>query len=238
MVSISILIGVFFTYFDAQNAFGFEENILALQFGIVSTSSQDYALSQEFEARIIQDGRIMRLSGITTTGEQYYLYQKTVGEDTIVKGKILVNSKFIPIIKSEERFDESFTEDSQKLQPITMATLQPQSVYWRQIYTINVKIFEEEKNPSNDYWYKEFLVPNIPILIEINHENGRHLTTIEGITNDDGYFKGQYHVRDNLDWAGKYNVHIVAGSDSFGATQDLTMFIIPQVIGTTNSTGG
>ncbi len=237
-VMISVLSVVFFAQIDNQTAFGFEENILVLQTGIISTSNQDYALSQEFDTRIIQDGRIMRLSGITTTGELYYLYQKIVGDDTIVKGKILVNNKFISIIKSVESFDESLTDDLQKSQPITLAILQPQNTYWRQIYTINVKVFEEDKNPSNDYWYKEYLVSNIPILIEINHENGRHLTTIEGITNDNGYFRGQYVVRDNLDWGGKYNVHVVAGDDSFTVTQDLTTFIIPIVIGTTNSTGG
>ena len=97
-VMISALSVVFFVQINNQTAFGFEENILVLQTGIISTSNQDYAISQEFETRIFQDGRIMRLSGMTTTGEAYYLYQKIVGDDIIVKGKIFANNVFVPII--------------------------------------------------------------------------------------------------------------------------------------------
>ena len=78
----------------SQYAFGFEENIVVFQTGIISTGTQDYAISKDFETRIIQDGKIMRLSGITTTGEVYYLYQKMVGDEIIVKGKILVKWSF------------------------------------------------------------------------------------------------------------------------------------------------
>jgi len=221
-----------------QNTLAFEENLVILQTGLISTAEGEYALSNNFQTRIVQDGKIIRISGVTTTGEIFYAYQKTTEKDIILKGKILDNNRFIPIIKPIQVFDESLTDGTQKSQPIKMVILQPHSTYWRQTYAINVKVFEVDKNPSNDYWYKSYLVPNVPILIEINHENGRHLTTIEGITNDDGYFKGQYFVTDNLDWAGKYNVHVLAGDESFSTTQDLTTFIIGEVIGTRNSTGG
>ncbi len=229
---------IIFTNSFLQSTLAFEENLVILQTGIILTAEGEYAVSNNFQTRIVQDGKIIRISGVTTTGEIFYAYQKTTEKDIILKGKILDNDRFIPIIKPIEVFNESLTDETQKSKPIKMVILQPHSTYWRQIYTINVKVFEIDKNPSNDYWYKEYLVSKIPILIEINHENGRHLTTIEGITNDDGYFKGQYIVKDNLDWAGKYNIHVVAGDESFGATQDLTTFIIGEVIGTRNSTGG
>ena len=64
---------IFVTQLYSQYAFGFEENFVVFQTGIISTDNQDYTISKNFEMRIIQDGKIMRLSGITTTGEAYYL---------------------------------------------------------------------------------------------------------------------------------------------------------------------
>lgn len=239
VILISISIGsLMFTQLYSQYAFGFEENFVVFQTGIISTDNQDYAISKNFETRIMQDGKIMRLNGITTTGEAYYLYQKMVDDEIIVKGKILVNDKFIPIIQSRSVVEEKQIVDSEQSMPIKMVISQPRDTYWRQFYTINVKVFEADKNPLNNYWLKEYLVPNVPILIDINHESGRHLTTIEGTTNDDGYFKGQYYVRDNLDWGGKYIVHVVAGDKANNDTEDLTTFIIGETIGFRNSTGG
>ena len=229
---------IIFTNSFLQNTLAFEENLVILQTGIILTAEDEYAISNNFQTRIVQDGNIIRISGVTTTGEIFYAYQKTTENGVILKGKILDGDRFIPIIKPIQAFDESLADKTQKSQPIKMVILQPHSTYWRQAYSINVKVFDADKNPSNDYWFKASLVPNVPILIEINHENGRHLTTIEGITNDNGYFNGQYLVKDNLDWAGKYNVHVVAGDESFSTTQDLTTFIIGEVIGTRNSTGG
>jgi hypothetical protein len=238
LVIVSVGFLIIFTNSFLQNTLAFEENLVILQTGIILTAEGEYAISNNFQTRIVQDGKIIRISGVTTTGEIFYAYQKTIDKGIILKGKILHNDRFIPIIKPIQVIDESLTDESQISQPIKMVILQPQSTYWRQIYSISVKVFEEDKNPRNDYWYKSYLVPNVPILIEINYENGRHLTTIEGITDDNGYFRGQYQVKDNLDWAGKYIVRVIAGDESFSTTQDLTTFIIGEVIGTRNSTGG
>jgi len=238
LISISIGSLIFFTQSYSQYAFGFVENFVVFQTGIISTDNQDYAISNDFKTRIIQNGKIMRLSGITTTGEAYYVFQKIVNSNTIVKGKILVNDKFIPIIQSRSVVEEKQIVDIEQSLPIKIVILQPHDTYWRQIYTINVKVFEANKNPLNNYWFKEYLVPNVPILIDINHESGRHLTTMEGTTNEEGYFKGQYYVRDNLDWGGKYNVHVVAGDKANNDTEDLTTFIIGEIIGARNATGG
>jgi len=238
LISISIGSLIFFTQSYPQYAFGFEENFIVFQTGIISTDNHDYAISKNFETRIIQDGKIMRLSGITTTGEVYYLYQKMIDDKIIVKGKILVNNKFIPIIQSRTVAEEKQIADIKQSLPIKIVISQPHYTYWGQFYTINVKVFEADKNPLNNYWFKEYLVPNVPIFIDINHENGRHLTTMEGTTNEDGYFSGRYYVRDNLDWGGKYNVHVVAGNEDNNDIKDVTTFIIGEIVGARNATGG
>src|SRR3970282_2412082 len=105
IISISIGSLIFFTQIYPQYVFGFEENFVVFQTGIISTDNQDYAISKDFDTRIIQDGKIMRLSGITTTGEPYYLYQKMAGDEIIVKGKILVNGIFIPLKYKDKLFE-------------------------------------------------------------------------------------------------------------------------------------
>jgi len=105
LISISIGSLIFFTQMYPQYVFGFEEDFVVFQTGITSTDNQDYAISRDFETRTIQDGKIMRLSGITTTGEAYYLFQKMVDDEIIVKGKILVNGVFIPIKYREKIFE-------------------------------------------------------------------------------------------------------------------------------------
>ena len=61
---------------NSQDALGLEENFLILQTGIIFTQDRDFGVSNDFETRIFQNGKIMRISGVTTTGEPYYIYQK------------------------------------------------------------------------------------------------------------------------------------------------------------------
>ncbi len=164
IVMISVLSGIFFTQIDNQIAFGFEENILALQTGIISTSNQDYAISQEFEARNIQNGNIMRLSGITTTGEQYYLYQKIVGDDTIVRGKIFANNAFIPIIIIEELLEQKTLQSDTKL---IMAVKLPDYTYSNYKFVISVKVFDSEVNPNARYDSRIGILENVFVNVTI-----------------------------------------------------------------------
>ena len=89
---VAVSLGIVFFSIDlhSQEAFGVVENFVILQTGIISTQDRDFAVSNDFETRIFKNGNIMRLSGITTTGEPYYIYQKNIGDDIILKGKILV----------------------------------------------------------------------------------------------------------------------------------------------------
>jgi hypothetical protein len=232
-VIIGVVFGAIFSYMEitSQDAFGFEENFVTLQTGIISTDDRDFVISNDLESRIFKNGKIMRLSGVTTTGEPYYIYQKNISENIILKGKILVGGTFVPIIQKQISPEPILETQVQEQIPMKMIIKQPHSSYWRQDYTINVKTFEADKNPLNDYWYKEYLVPNVPIFINITHENGNHLTTIEGITNEDGYFQGSHYITENRVQSGKYFVHVVAGDEKSGDIKDLTTFVIAEIAG-------
>jgi len=219
--AITIVIGVFFTYFDAQSAFGFEENILPLQTGIISTNNQDYAISQEFEVRIFQNGKIMRLSGLTTTGEQYYLYQKIVDDDTIVRGKINVNNAFVPIIFKEEFLEQKTQQSEDKL---AMAVKLSQFTYSNYQFVISIKVFDAEKNPSPNYNQRMGVLENVFVNVTITDQFDEYVTTISGNTDSRGVFQGNYLVYENVVDQGEYNVNVTIDDGTSNISQSFTTF--------------
>ena len=78
-VSISSLI--IFNDLTSYIAYGNEEDLSILQTGVISTSNTDYQISNEFDTRILQDGKLIRITGITISGEPYYAYQKMIGDE-------------------------------------------------------------------------------------------------------------------------------------------------------------
>jgi len=219
--AITILIGGFFTYFDAQSTFGFEENILPLQTGLISTNNQDYAISQEFETRIFQDGKIMRLSGITTTGEQYYLYQKSIGDDIIVKGKIYVNGAFVPIIFKEDLLELKTQQSDTKL---AMAVKISRYTYSNYQFVISVKVFDAEKNPLSNYNQRDGVLENVFVNVTITDRFDEFVTTISGNTDSTGVFQGNYLVLEDVVDQGEYNVNVMIGDETYNTSQSFTTF--------------
>ena len=222
LISISIGSLIFFTQTYSQYAFGFEENIVVFQTGIISTDTQDYAISKDFETRIIQDGKIMRLSGITTTGEVYYLYQKMVGDEIIVKGKILVNGVFIPI-----KYREKIFEPEILIKPETdliMATKLPQYTYARYPFAISVKVFDAEKNSQAKFEQRERVLKNVFVNVTITNQFDKFVTSFSGITDSTGLFRGSYVIRENIDISGKYNVNVTVDDGTSATSQSFTTF--------------
>ena len=220
-MAITMSVGVFFIYFDAQSAFGFEENILPLQSGIISTSNQDYAISQEFETRIFQDGKIMRLSGITTTGEQYYLYQKIVGEDIVVRGKIFVNNDFIPIIFNEELFEQKTQQSDAEL---IMAVKLSDYTYSNYKFVISVKVFDADTNPKARYDSRIGVLENVSVKVTITDRFDNHVTTLSGNTDSTGVFQDKYLVLEGVVDQGEYNVNVMIDEENTKTSESFTTF--------------
>lgn len=221
IATISIVTGVFFTYFDAQSAFGFEENILALQTGIISTNNNDYAISQEFEVRIFQNGKIMRLSGLTTTGEQYYFYQKSVGDDIIVRGKIYVNGAFVSIIFKEDLLEQKTQQPETKL---VMAVKLSQYTYSNYQFVISVKVFDAEQNPSPNYNQRTGVLENVFVNVTITDRFDEFVTTLSGNTDSTGVFQEKYLVLEGVVDQGEYNVKVIIDDGTSNTSQSFTTF--------------
>jgi len=222
LISISICSLIIFTQSYSQNAFGFEENFVVFQTGIISTDNQDYAISKNFETRILQDGKIMRLSGITTTGEAYYLYQKIVDDKIIVKGKILVNNVFVPIKYKEKIVKPGIPAEPQT--KLIMSAKLPQYTYARYPFAISVKVFDAEKNPQAKFEQVDGVLENVFVNVTITNQFDKYVTSFSGKTDSNGLFRGSYLVRENIDFVGKYNVNVVVGDGDTSINQSFTTF--------------
>lgn len=220
-VMISVLSVVFFAQIDNQTVFGFEENILVLQTGIISTSNQDYAISQEFETRIFQDGRIMRLSGITTTGELYYLYQKIVGDDIIVKGKIFANNVFVPITFNEDLFEQKSQQPDTGL---VMAVKLSDYTYSNYKFVISVKVFDSEVNPQARYDSRIGVLENVSVKVTITDRFDNQVTVLSGHTGSTGIFQENYLVLEDVVGQGEFNVNVMIDDGISNTNQSFTTF--------------
>jgi hypothetical protein len=226
-----ILIGILFIVFCgsiiindsfSQKVFGIQEDFLVLQTGIISTEDGDFAISNNFETRILQDGKIMRMSGITTTGEAYYVYQKIEGGVVIVNGKILVNGGFVPIITKEIVFEQEIQEKSKT--ELVMVVKLPQYTYSNYPFVISVKVFDAEKNPQPKFEETVGSLENVFVNVTITNRFNEFVTSLSGNTDSSGLFRGSYLVNERIVGQGEFNVEIIVNDEFASVNKSFTTF--------------
>ncbi len=200
----------------------------------ISDGTYDYIISADAQIRHIRAGDVMRIAGTTIDGHSYYAIQMYDHKGIIVTtGTMIIENKpysisqvieeLIPIPAQQQKIPEPIVEEKV---PVKGVVLIPHTTYWREDMIINVKAFEEDSNSRNDYWYKSNLVPDVPVVIDINHENGDHLTTIRGTTDTNGYFQATHYITENIVRGGKYIVEILVGDIH---KQTVSTFVTPLV---------
>ena len=216
-----------------QEAYSSEENFLTLETGIISTLDRDFAVSNEFQTKIFQDGKIMRITGVTTTGEPYYIYQKNIGEEVILRGKILLDGKFVSIIQKETVPLEPVSQESEGTQEsevtqedtqLIMATKIPHHTYARYPMIISVKVFDAEQNPLGRFEQKSGVLENVFVDVSITNEFGKVVTTLNGTTNSLGIFSASHYVREGIDLPGQYTVDVAIDDQSSRISEAYTTF--------------
>ncbi len=83
-----------------------QEELLVLNNGVISTASNDYQISSNFEIRVFHDGELIRIKGITASGYPYYAYQKMTDEDAELRGKIFIDGKMFSIVNKVSHIQE------------------------------------------------------------------------------------------------------------------------------------
>jgi hypothetical protein len=202
-----------------QTALGIED-FQVLQTGIISTEKNDYAISNNFETRILQDGKIMRISGITTTGEAYYVYQKIDGDVTIVQGKILVNGVFVPIINKDIILEQEVLPETK----LTMVVKLPKYTYSGYPFVISVKVFDAEKNPQGIFDDDFGTLENVFVNVTITNRSDKFVTALSGNTDSSGLFRGTYLVNEGIVGLGEFNVNVNVDDGHASINNSFTTF--------------
>jgi hypothetical protein len=216
-------LGLVFNYLFSQTAVGNQDDFLVLQTGIISTENRDFAISNIFETRILQDGKIMRMSGITTTGEAYYVYQKNDDDGTtVVNGKILVNGVFIPIINKEitsEQETQIIPESK-----FDMVVKLPSYTYSNYPFVISVRVFDVEKNPQPRFEDTFGTLENVFVNVTITNRFDKFVTSFTGNTDSTGLFRGSYLVNEGIVGQGKFNVNVIVNDGVSSTNKSFTTF--------------
>jgi hypothetical protein len=219
LVSINSII--IFNELISHYAFGNEESFTILQTGIISTSYVDYQVSNNFDIRILHDGKLMRISGITTSGHPYYAYQKIIDDKKTLNGKILVDGQFIPIIQRDEPKEQTIEANEQK--DVIVLIKQPHHGYYYDSYIITAKSFESKFNPNANFNQNWGYVEGVKINVTLTKRFGNILTSFGGETNQHGTYTGKY-IWGYRDQTGEYNVTVVSDYRGTTNTQNFNTF--------------
>ncbi len=183
-----------------------QEELVVLQSGIVSTSSKDYPISNNFEIRVFHDGELVRIKGVTASGHPYYVYQKISDGDVELRGKIFIDGKVVPLVKKttfvQEKEPESVTD-------LLILIKQPLSAYYTESYNIIAKVFDASANPLEEFEYKSGLIEGVDVQIILTDPQGKVFRTFSAETNSMGYVDERFQWQ-FADPVGKYNVTVIA----------------------------
>ncbi len=205
-----------------QEVFGLEENFVTLESGIISTENRDFAVSNDFQTKIYQNGKIMRLSGVTTTGEPYYIYQKNMEDEVILRGKILVSGSFVSIIHREIVPEVQVPLEAST--PMIVSTKIPHHTYAGYPMIISVKVFDAEQNPQANHDQRFGGLEDVFVNITITNEFDQVITSLNGTTDSDGLFRTNYYIREGIDKPGEYTVDVQVVDKTTSIDESYTTF--------------
>ena len=183
-----------------------QEELLLLNNGVISTASNDYSISSNFEIRVFHDGELIRIKGITTSGYPYYVFQKISDGDTELRGKIFINGKMHSIVNKVSYIQEPEPEPETEM---LILIDHSSSSYYTESYNVITKVFDASQNPLKLFEYNSGLLEGIDIQIILTDPDGNVFRTYNGETNALGYFDERFQWK-YADPIGQYNVTVIA----------------------------
>jgi len=185
-----------------------QEELLLLDNGVISTATNDYQISSNFEIRVFHDGELIRIKGITASGYPYYVYQKMIDGDVELRGKIFIDGKIFPIVNKLSTIQKITSEPEPETEMLIVAK-QPSFGYYRFSYNIIAKVFDASTNPLEIFEQRSGVLEGIDIQIILEDPDGNVFRSYNGTTNAFGYFDERFAWKYG-DPVGQYNVTVIA----------------------------
>lgn len=165
------------------------------QTGELNTSENEFHISNELNIREFSNGSIVRVSGQTVEGFPYITYSKISIDRIDTEGVIFVNGKFTDLLFNDKLIQKQ--EKTEKKDDLAVSVQYPSQVHSRTYAFISVKIFDEEKNPLNDYNQKDGTISNVNINVLVIDGRSQEFFSTNGTTNDSGFYETKFWIPDN-----------------------------------------
>lgn len=165
------------------------------QTGELNTSENEFQISNELTIREFSNGSIVRVSGQTVEGFPYITYSKISKDRIDTEGVIFVNGKFTDLLFDDKLIQKQ--DNIEKKDNLAIIVQYTSHVYSRTYAFISMKIFDEEKNPLNDYNQKDGRISNVNINVLVIDGRSQEFFSTNGTTNDSGFYETKFWIPDN-----------------------------------------
>jgi len=184
------------------------EALSVLESGVISTPSNDYPISNNFEMKVFHGGELIRIKGITASGYPYYVYQNMIDGNAHLGGKIFIDGKMLPIVnkfsfiqepeketleieKETLEIEKETLELEKKNLAVTVDSKKISQFYER--YFIKVRVFDADINPNPKFSFtNDGILTGISVKADLIRPTGEIIATMEGTTDSFGYYEGSY----------------------------------------------
>ncbi len=130
------------------------------------------------------------------------------------------------LISSTNLYEEKITPIIEKPAPpkILLMTKPFQSAFVKDYFKFDLKVYYFDKNPFKDYYQKGFEVQNATVSLQIISPTGSVLKRFDGVTNNQGYFSGEFIVPPNTA-PGLYSIVSSAASGESSDSNSFSLLI-------------
>ena len=203
-----MIISVLFVIPQSMTSTNAQESILLFESPIISTPSNDYEISGDFEIRILHDGDLVRIMGTTVSGDPYYVYQQMIDDIPTLSGKIFINNNPVEIFH-RSIIDTPTIEanESQKNKKNLLVLVDSSdSTQYGEHFRLSIKAYDEDINPHPELFSKtDGLLESIYVNATMIDENDNVLAIFEGVTDNSGEFEMEYYWK-FTDIKGEYEI--------------------------------
>lgn len=222
---------------------------LIIKEGFANLSGQQYPILGNWKATLLNGDTVSIISGdaINTEGKLITIrisgkLVENNGEGSVYSfiGKIVKDGQSMKTVyvakisapeppktvPTGEKEMENKTTDQTKAETLKLIliTKQTDRVQVSDSYTITAKVFDADKNPTGDFNQNWGGILGVKIIAKIIDSNGITVKSLEGVTDNGGYFSDSFRLPDNFK-PGTYKVVVTAQKDSFTTSNELTLHV-------------
>ena len=222
---------------------------LLINEGVANLSGKNYTILGNWKAVLLNDDRVSIVSGDAQSSEgklitirisgklvenneegSVYSFIGKIGQDgqsmkTVYVAKISVAEPTNKVHTGEKEMENKNTNQTKlEVVKLVLVTRQTDKVQVSDSYTITTKVFDAGKNPTGDFDQNWGGILGVKIIAKIIDSDGTIVKSLEGITDQGGYFSDGFRLPDNFK-PGTYKVIVTAEKDGSTTTNELTLHV-------------